>query len=95
MNTFRDAQVCISNATRWKLTKLVKAMNGTAPSGLDPTESVDRLAEKVLSEWLTANYPKLDDLHEQRNAIDEQAVSILRDGALRTNATSAPTDVPF
>ncbi len=66
---FRDSLISISNSTRWKLTRIVRSQSS---SGLDTPETVDGLAEKVLRDWITVRYPKLDELWKEREAIDNK-----------------------
>lgn len=69
---FRESQVSITLATRWALTRIVKAQSKAADELAVP-ETVDALAEKILSGWLEQNFPELLILWENREQLDSQA----------------------
>jgi len=68
---FRDSEILISNALRWKLTRIVKATQPTDP--MEPNGSVDALAEKILTDWIAQHHPKLAELWDRRQALDTEA----------------------
>lgn len=70
MNYIRESTVAVSNATRWKLSRIVAA---TQPTGLDAKQTVDSLTEDILREWIKLNYPILNQLWKDREEINEKA----------------------
>lgn len=75
MNIFRETTVAISSATKWKLTRIVKAQSN---SDLDVPLNVDALAEMVLTGWITHNHPKLDECWKKRESADEEAEASIK-----------------
>ncbi len=67
---FRESEIAVSSGTRWKLARIVAA---TTPTGLDNKKTVDAIAEEILSQWITVNHPKLHELWEEREAINDLA----------------------
>jgi hypothetical protein len=70
MNYVRESTVQITSATRWKLARIVAA---SQPTGLENKQTVDSLAENILTEWTSAHYPELITLWCEREAINDRA----------------------
>lgn len=79
MNYVRESTVAISNATRWKLARIVAA---TQPMGLENKQTVDSIAENILDRWITDNYPVLHQLWTEREAINDKAARAVNENKI-------------
>lgn len=79
MSTYREATLQVSNQTKWSLVRVVRGRNAAkGEDDLALPATTDALADKILAEWITANYPQLDALYDQREALDSQAVEAVK-----------------
>lgn len=70
MTYVRESTIAISNSTRWALARIVSA---TQPTGLENKQTIDGLAEVILSGWIVREHPELYALWHEREAINDRA----------------------
>ena len=72
MNYMREANVAVTNQTRWALTRIVRAQSQVGEA-LSVPATVDALADQILAAWIAQTHPELPELWKQREQLDTQA----------------------
>ncbi len=78
MSTYRDCDIKITSAVRWKLGCIVRALNHIDnDNDLNVPSSVDAFADKLLAEWITEHHPELNEIWLERESATAKAAARL------------------
>jgi hypothetical protein len=79
MSNYRDWDIKITQATRWKISCIVRARNrmDEGSDGLHVPATVDAFVEELLALWITINHPELDEIWKERQSADDKAAARL------------------